>query len=77
MLGHAVSRQAHDRTLADKKSHIMVVDKIVAEVHVGDTFLEREEQIRDRVIKQYARDEGLSISDFDEFMPQGNPLIIV
>ncbi|TNV73089.1 hypothetical protein FGO68_gene10189 [Halteria grandinella] len=77
VLGHAVSRQPHDRTIADKKSHMMTVDKLVAEIHIGDTFLERETQIKDRVIKQYAKDEGLCISDFDEYMPSGNPFIIV
>lgn len=43
-------------------------------MHVGDTFLEKEEQIEDRVIKQYERDEGLIISDFDGFMG-GNPFV--
>jgi len=43
VLGHAVSRQPHDRTVADKKSHLMTVDKLVAEIHVGDSFLEKED----------------------------------
>ena len=29
------------RGIAQKKSHIMTVDKAVAEMHVGDTILER------------------------------------
>jgi hypothetical protein len=52
--GHALSR-THDpntkRIISDKKSHLMIVDKIVAEMYVGDTFLDKDEQIRDRVIK--------------------------
>ena len=52
----------------------MIVDKIVAEMYVGDTFLDKDEQIRDRVIKQYGKDEGVMKSDFDMYM-QGNPFL--
>ena len=33
------------RTIADKRSHLMTVDKVVAEMHVSDAFLETAEQI--------------------------------
>ena len=73
--GHAVSLQENPRTIADKKSHLMTIDKLVAKVKVGDTFLETDDQIADKVIKQYERDEGLMISDFDGFMAGGNPFV--
>jgi len=54
----------------------MTVDKVVAELHVGDTMLEEEDQIRDKVIRNYGRDEGYWISDFDGFMGQtGNDFL--
>ena len=28
------------RSLSHKKSHLLTIDKLVAEMHVGDTFLE-------------------------------------
>ncbi len=37
VLGHPLQG---NRSIAEKKSHFMTVDKIVAKMHVGDTFLE-------------------------------------
>jgi hypothetical protein len=65
-----------NRSIADKKSHFMTVDKIVAKMHVGDTFLESEDQIQDKVIDQFKSNEAMWISDFDNFMPNGNPFLI-
>ncbi len=53
----------------------MTFDKLVAEMYVGDTFLEAQDQIEDRVIKEYKIDEHLYISDIDGFMPEGNAYI--
>ena len=63
------------RNVAHKKSHIMTIDKAVAEMHVGDTMLETSDQMQDRVIKHYLRDESLLISNFDSFMPLGNQIL--
>lgn len=62
------SKHPYPKTIANKQSHLMTVDKLVAELHVGDTLLEEEDQIKDKVIKHYSRDEGYFISDFDGFM---------
>ena len=75
MYGHSLTLSDKGRSIADKRSHLMTVDKLVAEMHVGDTFLDSEEQIQDRVIKQFKRDEGIMISDFDGFMRDGNPFL--
>jgi hypothetical protein len=53
----------------------LTFDKLVAEMYVGDTFLEAQDQIEDRVIKEYKIDEHLYISDIDGFMPEGNAYI--
>ena len=45
-------------------------------MHVGDTFLESEDQIQDKVIDQFKSNEAMWISDFDNFMPNGNPFLI-
>jgi hypothetical protein len=82
ILGHSLSQEglkhpygARWWTVADKRCHLMTVDKVVAHMHVGDTFLEHEDQVQDRVITQYKRDEAMWISDFDGFMPLGNPFL--
>lgn len=46
VLGHPVK----SRTLSEKRSHLMTVDKLVAEMKVGDAFLESAEQLQDRVL---------------------------
>ena len=72
VLGHPV----RSRTIAEKRSHLMTVDKLVAEMRVGDALAESQEQIEDRLVKQYRKEEGLEISDFDGFMPHGNPFLL-
>ena len=73
VVGHPVRA----RTTAEKRSHLMTVDKLVAEMRVGDAFLESAEQIQDRLVTQFRKDEGLEISDFDAFMPHGNPFLLM
>ncbi len=40
VLGSVVGQS---KNMSDKKCHLMTVDKLVAQMHVGDTFLETED----------------------------------
>ena len=53
----------------------MTVDKAVAEMHVGDTLLETQDQVQEKVIRNFTKDECMLISDFDCFVPKNNPII--
>jgi transcription elongation factor len=64
-----------ERTMHYKQSHLMTVDKVVAEIKVGDAFLDKEDQQQEQSINFYPKDQGLFISDFDSFMEKGNPII--
>ena len=45
VLGSSVMNLGRQRGNQDKKSHLFVVDKLLAEMNIGDTFLEQEEKI--------------------------------
>jgi hypothetical protein len=52
----------------------MTVDKIVFQMRVNETF--RPLSVNEKQqIKSFGKREGVYISDFDGFMPNGNPII--
>eukprot|EP00347_Sterkiella_histriomuscorum_P003314 403364758 len=71
LLGHSLNSK---ESQAHKKSHIMIVDKKVSETFVGDSIMDQDEQISNKLIKHYTRDEEMYITDFDNYM-RGNPYV--
>lgn len=59
-----------ERNTANKQSHLLTIDKPVLEMQMIEAFKEESQKIR-----IFGKREGLMISDFDEFMPQGNPIV--
>lgn len=59
-----------ERNIATKQSHLLTIDKPVLEMQMIEAFKEESQKIR-----IFGKREGLMISDFDDFMPRGNPIV--
>ena len=56
--------------MVTKQSHLITLDKPVMEMQMIEAFKEEGQKIR-----TFGKREGLMISDFDNFMPHGNPIV--
>ena len=66
LFGHKILNK--NRTT--KKSHLLTFDKPVLSVPMIEAFRDGEKEAT-----LYGRKEGLILSDFDDFMPKGNPFV--
>ena len=62
-----------------KAAHFMTLDKIVAKMSMSDAEMNGSyfgNLEREHVNKMIGKNQKMFISDFDEFMPNGNPIVI-
>ena len=54
----------------------MTIDKLVCEMPLEHAFNQGQTALDNaHFLKQYGPNEGFFISDFDDFMPKGNPIV--
>ena len=71
-----IGSRVREKTLATKKSHLLTIDKLVMQMPLKHAY--NQDQLPDTnkdVLKQRGPNEGVYISDFDNFMPKGNPIV--
>lgn len=62
------------KNLSTRQSHYMTIDKSVFSMLVNETFIPETFEQK-QAIKTFGKREGILISDFDGFMPGGNPIV--
>ena len=61
---------------ANKSSHLMSVDKIVAQFKIIDLCLLTEDEVKKRnLFKLTTKSDYLFVSDFDDYMSNRNPIV--
>jgi hypothetical protein len=53
----------------------MTVDKVICEFRAGHSLLDINEQLEEKSILAFGKNEGIMITDFDNFMENGNPFL--
>jgi hypothetical protein len=53
----------------------MTVDKIICDFPAFHSLLDKEEQLEEKSINFYGKNDGVMITDFDDFMENGNHFI--
>ena len=65
-----------ERSQATKQSHLLTIDKLVCEMPLSKAFDDNQTADSNHdLMKQYGPNEGILISDIDDFMPRGNPIV--
>lgn len=58
------------------QSHMLTLDKIVCEMPMAETFnMNQTPETNAEHITQYGPNQGVFISNFDNFMPKNNPIV--
>lgn len=71
-----VGYRMRERSQATKQSHMLTLDKLVCEMPLRESFNPQQDELTNKEwMQQYGQNEGVYISDFDNFMPRGNPVV--
>ena len=71
-----VGYRMRERSDATRQTHLLTLDKLVCEMPTQLTFNENQTALdNEGALKHYGPNEGILISDFDNFMPRNNPIV--
>ena len=71
-----IGYRMREKTDATKQTHLLTIDKLICEMPLVKSFSQDQDAFSNRDhLKSFGPNEGIFISDFDNFMPRNNPIV--